>query len=120
VLRGGAARTGPTLARTLGDAGDVSVEIDGLRLALGPGRNVAIASATILARVKRLRAGKDDLVEVRLRGTFVLERLGEQWKARFAMVSTPITTGALVGRSLGSVAVLHTSGHVRTSCLVSK
>jgi len=120
VLRGGAARTGPTLARTLGDTGDVGVDLDGLRLALGPGRNVAIANATILARVTRLRAGAEEPVDVRLRGTFVLERIGEDWKARFAMVSTPITTGALVGRSLGTVAVLEPGGDVRTSCRVTR
>ncbi|HUQ06530.1 MAG TPA: hypothetical protein VM261_28700 [Kofleriaceae bacterium] len=119
VLRGGAARSGPTLARTLGDAGDVTVAIDGLRLALGPGRNVAIANATLLAHVKRLRAGTDDPVDVRLRGTFVVERVGEAWKVRFAMVSTPITTGALVGRSVGVVARLESRTRVQTTCPAS-
>jgi hypothetical protein len=116
VLRGGAARSGPTLARTLGDADDVTVAIDGLRLALGPGRNVAIASATLLAHVKRLREGKDDSVDVRLRGTFVVERVGDTWKVRFAMVSTPITTGAMVGRALGVVARLDSRTRVQTTC----
>lgn len=120
VLRGGATRSGPSLARTLGDAGDVTVGIDGLRLALGPGRNVAIANSTLLAQVKRLRAGKDETVDLRLRGTYVLEREGEAWKARFAMVSTPITTGALVGRSLGVVARLEARGRVVTSCPVTR
>lgn len=118
VLRGGAARSGPTLARTLGDAGDVTLSVDanGLRLALGPGRNVAIANGTLLAKVKRLTAGKEETVDVRLRATYVLERIGEAWKARFAMVSTPITTGALVGRSIGVVARLEPHGRVQTTC----
>jgi hypothetical protein len=46
----------------------------------------------------------------------VLERVGEAWKVRFAMVSTPITTGALVGRSLGVVARLESRGRVVTTC----
>lgn len=119
VLRGGATRSGPTLARTLGDPGDVSLSIDGLSLALGPGRNVAIATATLLASVKRLNAGKEETVEVRLRGTFVIERIGESWRARFAMVSTAITPGELVARSLGQVAqIVRSGGHVgvQTSC----
>lgn len=116
VLRGNSARSGPSLARTLGDPGDVTVSVDGLRLALGPGRNVAIASATLIAKVKRLRDGKEDPVDVRLRATYVLERVGEAWKARFAMASTPITTGALVGRSVGVVARLEPHGRVQTSC----
>lgn len=116
VLRDGTTRSGPSLARTLGDPGDVSVSIDGLRLALGPGRNVAIASATILAKVKRVLGGKEESVDVRLRGTFVIERIGDAWRARFAMVSTPITTGALVGRSVGQVAQVEQRGIVQTSC----
>jgi hypothetical protein len=119
VLRGGATHSGPTLARSLGDPGDVSISIDGLRLALGPGRNVAIATATLLAKVKRLSAGKEETVDMRLRGTFVIERVGESWRARFAMVSTPITPGELVARSIGQVAqIVRAGGHVgvQTTC----
>jgi hypothetical protein len=119
VLRGGTTRSGPPLARTLGDPGDVSISIDGIRLALGPGRNGAIATATLLAKVKRLNAGKDETVEVRLRGTFVVERIGDSWRARFAMVSTPITPGELVARSRGQVAQLvRSDAHVsvQTTC----
>jgi hypothetical protein len=116
VLRGNSARSGPSLVRTLGDPGDVSVSVDGLRLALGPGRNVAIANATLLAHVKRLRDGKEEPVDVRLRATYVIERVGDAWKARFAMVSTPITTGALVGRSVGMVARVEAHGRVQTTC----
>jgi hypothetical protein len=93
-----------------------SVLYDRTVTALGPGRNVAIANATLIAKVKRLRDGKEDPVDVRLRATYVLERVGDTWKARFAMVSTPITTGALVGRSVGVVARLEPHGRVQTSC----
>lgn len=114
VLRHGGAATAPSLAQTLNAA---AITIDGLRLALGPSRAVAIASGTLMARVQRVRAGGVDEVEIRLRATFVVERKnGDGWRVRFALVSTPITTGALVGRSVGVVASLAAGGKVATSC----
>lgn len=112
VMRGGAARSGPSLAQSLTAT---AVTVEGLRLALGPTRAVAIANATLVARLDRdTEAGAP--LEVRLRGTFVVERFGEAWRIRLAMVSTPITVGALVGRSLGTVASLSGGGRVATTC----
>ncbi len=114
VLRAGAARSGPSLAQSLGAT---AVSVEGIRLALGPGRNLAIASATVLARLPRTgEGGAATSIDIRVRGTFVVERVGEIWKVRFALVSTPITTGALVGRTLGVAASLETGGRVKTSC----
>lgn len=112
VLRRGAAASGPGLAQSLGAS---SVTVEGLRLALGPTRAVAIASATLLARLDRPDEAGAPL-EVRLRGTFVVERVGEQWRIRLALVSTPITVGALVGRTVGAVASLGSGGRVSTTC----
>ncbi len=111
VLRRGGARSGPTLAQSLGAT---AITVEGLRLALGPTRSVAIASAALIARLPRL--SEADAIDVRLRGTFVIERVGEVWLVRFALVSTPITTGALVGRTVGVAASLESGGRVTTSC----
>lgn len=114
VLRGGAVATGPSLAQSL-DAS--SLGLDGLRLALGPSRAVAIASATLLARVER---GSGDPIDLRFRATFVVERTGDgaaaTWAVRAAMVSIPITAGALVGRTVGVTAGAPTGGNVTTTC----
>lgn len=116
VLRGSATRTGPSLAGSI-DAD--SVEIEGLRLALGPGRVVAIASATLAARIQR---GAGDPVDVRFRATFVVERTdggddrADTWRVRAAMVSIPITAGALVGRTVGVTASAPNGGNVQTTC----
>jgi hypothetical protein len=112
VLRRGAAGSGPGLAQSLGAS---NVTVEGLRLALGPTRAVAIASATLLARLDRTDEAGAPL-DVRLRGSFVIERMGEAWRIRLAVVSTPITVGALVGRSVGIVASLGGGGRVTTSC----
>jgi hypothetical protein len=112
VMRGGAARSAPSLAQTLGAT---AVTVEGLRLALGPTRSVAIANGTLIAALDRDTESGAPL-EVRLRGTFVLERFGDDWRIRLAMVSTPITIGALVGRSLGTVANLAGGGRVAMTC----
>lgn len=111
VARGGAVRLGPSLAASL-DA-DL-VELEGLRLALAPTRTVAIASATVRARLVGPPA-----IEARLRGTFVLEkRVGKRaaWLVRAAIVSVPITDGALVGRTVGVSASTPRDGVVDVSC----
>jgi hypothetical protein len=115
VLRGGAPRTGPTLAQSLGAT---AVTVEGLRLALGPTRSVAVASGTLLARLDRTTITDEGPVpvDVRLRSTFVIERRGEQWRIRMALVSTPITVGALIGRTVGAAAALGGSGRVTTTC----
>jgi|GEM_PF-4781874 len=111
VLRGGATRTGPTLAASL-DASTVS--LDGVRIGLGPGRAVAIASATLAARTER---GAGDPVELRFRATFVVEHAVDgAWRVRAAMVSVPVTAGALVGRTVGVTAGPPTGGNVTTTC----
>jgi hypothetical protein len=69
----------------------------------------------LLARLDRTNEAGEPL-EVRLRGTFVVERMGEQWRIRLAVVSTPITVGALVGRTVGAVASLGSGGRVSTTC----
>lgn len=115
VLRGGGARSGPSLAQTLGAA---AVTVEGLRLALGPTRSVAIASTTLLARLDRTVPAEDGAkpLDVRLRGTFVIERRAETWRVRLALVSTPITIGALVGRTVGAGASLGGGGRVTITC----
>lgn len=100
TLRGGAVRTGPSLAASL-DASAIVVE--GARLAFGPGRRVAIAATSLLATVGR-DAGP---VDVRLRATAVLERGDDgAWRVRQAMVSAPITPAALVARTVGVIATV--------------
>ncbi len=115
VLRGGATRTGPSLAVSL-DAS--ALGLDGLRLALGPSRGVAIASATLSARTQR--GGTGDAIDLRFRATFVVERRGDgaaaTWKVLAAMVSIPITAGALVGRTVGVTAGPPSGGNVTTTC----
>ncbi len=113
VLRAGGARSGPSLAQSLGATG---ITVEGLRLALGPGRTVAIAGGTLVARLDRVREGADDPVEVRLRGTFVLERRNDTWQIRLAMVSVPITTSAMVSRMLGAAAAVEAGGRIRVGC----
>lgn len=123
IMRGGGARTGPSLAQSLGAT---AVTVEGLRLALGPTRSVAIANATLIARLApRPPADGGSLgsppadsapLDVRLRGTFVIERMGETWRIRLAMVSVPITVGALVGRTVGTIASLSGGGRVVTTC----
>lgn len=115
VLRNGGARSGPSLAQTLGAS---AVTVEGLRLALGPTRSVAIVSATLLARLDRTVPSDDGPkpLDVRLRGTFVIERRGETWRVRLALVSTPITVGALVGRTIGAAASLGRGGRVTITC----
>lgn len=118
VLRDSATRTGPSLAQSLGAS---AVELEGVRLALGPSRAVAIVSATLTAKVERMKSGAMDTVDVRLRGTFVVERVGtdggnDVWRVRMALVSTPITTGALVGRTVGVAATVGSAGRVTTTC----
>lgn len=116
VLRGGTTRTGPSLAASLDASG---LGLDGVRLALGPSRGVAIASTTLSARIQR-GGGTGDLIDVRLRATFVVERSGEgkdaSWRVRAAMVSIPITAGALVGRTVGVTAGPPIGGNVTTTC----
>jgi hypothetical protein len=113
VLRGTATRLGPSLAATV-DAEAITLE--GLRLALGPSRHTAVASATLLARIARGASP----VEVRLRATFVLEELSDrthEWRVRAAMVSVPITAGALVGRVVGVAAATPRDGVVAVTCV---
>ena len=112
ILRGGVARSGPSLAQGLGAT---AVTVEGIRLALGPTRSVAIANATLIARLDRTLEDGSPL-EIRLRGTFVLERVDETWRIRLAMVSVPITLGALVGRTVGTIANLSGGGRVVTTC----
>lgn len=116
VLRGGAVRTGPSLPQSL-DATELT--IDGIRIALGPGRAAAIASATLLATVERAGVGGGP-VQLRFRGTFVAERDGDgpeaAWRVHAAMVSIPITAGALVGRTVGVTAGAPNNGVVATQC----
>lgn len=110
VLRGGAVRTGPSLADAL-DASALGPE--GTRLVLGPTRQVAIVATTLLARAERA-AGP---VDVRLRATAVVERgAGNLWRVRMAMVSAPITVAALVGRTVGETATAVTGSEVRARC----
>jgi len=110
VMRGPGTRSGPSLAQSL-EATAVSPE--GLRLALGPGRNVAIVAATLLAKLPRTGGA----VQVRLRASFVVERdRGERWQVRAALVSVPITVGAMVGRTVGVTATVGAGGRVTTSC----
>jgi hypothetical protein len=112
VARGGAVRLGPTLAAAI-DA--ETVELDGLRLALAPSRTVAIASATLRARL----AGRTPPIDARLRGSFVLERRAGArggWQVKAALVSVPITDGALVGRTVGVAATTPRDGEVAMSC----
>jgi hypothetical protein len=113
VLRRGAARSAPGLAQTLGAS---ALTVEALRLALGPGRSVAIASGTLVARQQRQRGDGVDSLDIRLRGTFVLERKDDTWRVRFALVSVPITIGALVGRTIGVAASLESGGRVKLSC----
>lgn len=111
VARGAAVRLGPSLATAL-DA-DL-VEVEGLRLALAPTRTVAIASATV-----RVRLVGPPPITARLRGTFVLEqRAGKRagWRVRAAILSVPITDGALVGRTVGVAASTPQEGVVAVSC----
>lgn len=110
ILRGGAVRTGPSLATTL-DATALGAE--GTRLALGPSRQIAIAATTLLATVDR-SAGP---VDIRLRATAVIERGADShWRVRMAMVSAPITVAALVGRTVGVVATSVTGSRVTVRC----
>ena len=116
VLHGTATRVGPSLAESL-DARTVTVE--GLRLALGPSRQTAVASATLAAQTLRIGASGERAVDLRLRATFVLERRGEArdaWRVRAAMVSVPITAGALVGRTVGVAASAPQDGAVAVTC----
>ena len=121
VLRGAATRTGPSLAQSLGAT---AVGLEGVRVALGPTRSVAIVSTTLAAKVQRAKNGGVGEVDIRLRGTFVVERVVEQvsgkevdaWRVRQALVSTPITTGALVGRSVGIAATVGAGGRVTITC----
>ena len=108
VLRGGATRTGPSLAASVGAT---ELALEGTRLALAPGGHVAIAATSVLARVDRA----DGPIAVRLRATAVLER-GAAWKVRMAMVSTPISLAALVRRTLGVVATTVNGNRVTASC----
>lgn len=114
VLRGGAVAAGPTLATAL----DASlVDLDGVRLALGPSRAVAIASATLGARTTQ--AGGEPL-DLRLRATVVIERTGDNgaatWRVRGAMVSVPVSARELIARTLGVIAAPPVNGNVTTSC----
>lgn len=117
VLRGGATRLGPSLAASLEAT---AVSVDGLRLALGPTRQTAFASATLAARTVRVDPGGGErTVDVRLRATFVLEHAGDDggpWRVRAAMVSVPITAGALVGRTVGMAATMSQDGVATVSC----
>lgn len=116
VLRGGATRLGPSLAASLEAT---AVSVDGIRLALGPTRQTAFASATLLARTVRADASGERAVDVRLRATFVLEHGGGEvspWRVRAAMVSVPITAGALVGRTVGMSGTMSQDGVASVSC----
>lgn len=111
VLRASATVAGPSLAASL-DASALAV--DGLRLALSGSRQAAVASATLAARVGR---ADGQPVDVRLRATFVLEvGRGGAWRVRAAMVSVPITAGALVGRTVGSSATMTQDGAATVAC----
>ena len=115
LLRGGAVRTGPDLAASLGATG---VRLEGARLALSPSRQVAFAATTLLVSAARAD-GADGPVDVRLRATVVLERGAGQadpWRVRMAMVSAPITVRTLVARTLGVIATAVTGSRVTARC----
>jgi hypothetical protein len=126
ILRGGAVRTGPGLAASL-DARELRLE--GVRLALGPGRGEAIAATTLLATIDRAATAQRPAgpVDVRLRVTAVLELAGDddddgdrdagggRWRVRMAMVSAAIPVPALVARTLGVIAT-STGNRVTTRC----
>lgn len=115
VLRGGATQLGPSLAASLEAT---AVSVDGIRLALGPTRQTAFATTTLLARTVRADGGGERAVDVRLRASFVLEHVGDAgpWRVRAAMVSVPITAGALVGRTVGMSATMSQDGVANVSC----
>lgn len=114
-LRGVATRVGPSLASSL-EATELGIE--GLRLALGPSRRTAVASATLAARATRADGTGERTVDLRLRATFVLEQARDRdgWRVRAAMVSVPITAGALVGRTVGITASTPHDGAVAVTC----
>ncbi|MEZ4402870.1 MAG: hypothetical protein R3B06_22810 [Kofleriaceae bacterium] len=109
VMRGVATRVGPSLATSLEAS---KLELGGLRLALGPGRATAIASATLIGQINRV----DRTVPILLRATLVLEQAGATWRVRAAMASVPITVGALVGRTVGIAASTPQDGVVSVAC----
>jgi hypothetical protein len=116
VLRASATRLGPSLAQSLEAT---TVSLDGLRLGLGPSRAVAVASATLAGDITRVDGAGEHAVAVRLRATFVVERGAEPqlpWRVRAAMVSVPISTAALVSRTLGSAAIGLRAGAVTVAC----
>ncbi|MBK9037442.1 MAG: hypothetical protein IPL61_40395 [Myxococcales bacterium] len=116
VVRGSATRLGLSLAESL-EARAITVE--GMRLALGPSRQTAVASATLAAQIVHVDASGDHPIALRLRATFVLEQRGEArgaWRVRAAMVSVPITAGALVGRTVGITADSPHDGAVAVTC----
>ncbi|HVV82163.1 MAG TPA: hypothetical protein VHE35_03760 [Kofleriaceae bacterium] len=110
LLRGDAVVTGPSLAASMQAT---AIGVEGVRLALGPGRQSAIAATTLVVTVDRA-AGP---VAVRLRATAVLEpAAGKAWRVRMAMVSAPIGVPALVARTLGVIATSVTGNKVTATC----
>lgn len=111
ALRGDALHHGVSLATAVGAS---RLELQGTRLALGPGGQVAIAATAIVATVDRGGAS----VDLRLRASAVLERRGDgPWRVRMALVSTPIATSALIARTVGVIATSVAGGRVTTQCL---
>jgi hypothetical protein len=116
-LKGAATRTGPRLAQSLNAQ---AIVLDGVRLALGPSRAVAIVSAGVAATLSTESGAPPAPIVARLRGTFVVERVAasgkDTWLVRMALVSAPITTAALLSRTFGVAATLGPGGRVTTTC----